>query len=1054
MTGIGENPDLSSQIERIYDGYQNALEDGENSNLSSLDQTIKSLLDKIINYKTSSLEEPLVLDEHEVKLLKDLDAKLNPTRTAAATFRKVFSTEGNAEDFLRERYLEDGKITASPDSREFTKEDSKAMSKAGASRGLFKNVGMGIREQFRRNARHEKQAIAKKELVTLFEAASLDTNQLTPYIRELGRMEERFKKLESSLKPYLKNPHFAAEYAQELRDHARFILEEKIPAVALQYYQDSKDGMFKAAVNKLTEQGVSLKEAVGIVWGEQRKTEGDFLIKEAYQLQEKAMLWARYAADRGKPLGALLVSESYFSLGNWSPAQRKQTFETALRFANQALYAKHSTFSENVFKTDALLAIGALNEKRMHLALSEFKLHPENKTLAIEAQTARDLAVQAYKEAKPEGSQGLYQLFLMGSETAGEALLERLKEKTTITPKDQFLIQVLRDARIEGVQQFIAEQELTITIESSTLKQAQLHLKNKEQWEPERDFEGKVLTAEFSQDGQVTAKEVVTRTDTVPLLIKGLKTKLEVLEKQKSAGKGSDDIEQQIASVKEQIGRYEKNSGKATWASTNAPRLLFHTTEDEKQAEELYLPVLGNHRMQTVEDRDGNKLSTIARSAAITDFSHGDISLQELQDYSALKMGMSAKARALLKFYDLFLPDGTTVDSKKYNALIERIEAGAVRAYGEDMLLTYEKGNKKLDETKLTAVIKKREELIKLQFLQDLHEQFRSRPVTEGSVVVGRVSLVDMTKPPERDRGFVNNERTQGLDMKALYDKLDGAEVVFDIENPDGGTYFDESGKIHMPKAFYTGENSSDLEPKTTKIKSLFFNVSVQRNTQNEGLQKTINEQAIQKLKQLIPSAAEEDSNSLNLIEDLLKRSKIEDPYVITEEIVELMRKLNCYVSMNCYGAKDRTGYVAAAATRRILKSLTPNTAVLKRWQRELLSDRGNLLRIVFDNAKHNSFKITKLSPDLYGVEDAEGALLRLKHIRRSAGVFCAQLIEKKIRGRSPIFDAARSSQLYGERKSVAAQHKVKEVKDTNIFKKFFRKITERPASHLYDGAP
>ncbi len=365
----------------------------------------------------------------------------------------------------------------------------------------------------------------------------------------------------------------------------------------------------------------------------------------------------------------------------------------------------------------------------------------------------------------------------------------------------------------------------------SKYEQAQLHLKNKTESESGRDFEGKVLTAEFSQDGQVTAKEVVTRTDTVPLLIKGLKTKLAALEKQQAEGRGGEKIDQQIASVKEQIERYEKNGSKATWASTNAPRLLFHTTEDETQAQELYLPALGNHRMQTVEDRDGKPLSTVARSAAITDFSHGDISLQELQDYDILKaLTTDKKALDLLKFYDLLSPDGISADPKKYNEFIERVETSVARSYGDDILKTDEIGMKKLDPTKLNEIIQKREELIKLQFLQDLHEQFRNRPVTDDSVVVGRVSLLDMTKPPERDRGFVNNERTQGLDMKALYDKLDGAEVVFNIENPDGGAYFDDSGKIHMPKAFYADQSSSGREPKTTTIK-LSFSTSQSKET-------------------------------------------------------------------------------------------------------------------------------------------------------------------------------------------------------------------------------
>ena len=613
----------------------------------------------------------------------------------------------------------------------------------------------------------------------------------------------------------------------------------------------------------------------------------------------------------------------------------------------------------------------------------------------------------------------------------------------TLTKEPTFNKEVGGDASIE-------------TIESvRTAEETLLHLENKDQRESGSDLEGKVLTAEFSQNGQVAAKEVVTRTDTVPLLIKGLKTKLAALEKQQAEGRGGEKIDQQIASVKEQIERYETNGGKATWASTNAPRLLFHTTEDEKQAQELYLPVLGNHRMQTVEDGDGKPLSTVARSAAITDFSRGDISLQELKDYTILKdLIKDPKARDLLKFYDLLSPDGISTDSKKYNEFIERVETSVARSYGEEILIVDDIGMKTLDQTKLNEIIQKREELIKLQFLQDLHEQFRSRPVTADSVVVGRVSLVDMTKPPERDRGFVNNERTQGLDMKALYDSVDGAEVVFDIENPEGGAYFDDSGKIHMPKAFHADQSSPEGEPKTTKIKSLFFNVSVQRNTNNEGLQRAINQDAISKLEKLASSGTDEHSASLELIKDLLARSKIEDPYVITEEIVDLMRKLNCYVSLSCYGGKDRTGYVAASATRRTLKSLASSPAILKQWQRELLSDSSNLLRIVFDNAKHNSFKITKPSPELYGVEDAEGARLRLKHIRRSSGVWVAQLIERKIKGRSPIFDAARPSQLYGDRSSVTSRHKVKKAKDRDRSSQIFKNVTRRTAAYTLFEPP
>lgn len=432
------------------------------------------------------------------------------------------------------------------------------------------------------------------------------------------------------------------------------------------------------------------------------------------------------------------------------------------------------------------------------------------------------------------------------------------------------------------------------------------------------------------------------------------------------------------------------------------------------------IPLLLNSHLQTVTDNTSvtEPLSQVGRSGAISDFAHGEVSLQEMQDYSDL-VALSKNVRDVTKFarlislYNLHKEEtaidnvtqsflgksgnGDNIDEEKLKRVLLIIKAKIIKSYGGEKVLKnsseefalknlcigdsplrklLEKVNTKvlstaetkelehflddveIDPAGLNLEVEKRAEKLTLLVLQDLSQHFNASPVNKKSAVYGRVALLDMFKNGKDESGCILNERTQGLDMLAVLNRLDGKKIKFDIEPDDalsygGGAFIDDVGNIHMPKSAARDGTTVSI------LHTLFFNISVQGNTDNKGIQKVINDEGIAKLKKL--------NNLTNEESEELHKSFSGDKNLAARGLVNHMTKIGC-ASVNCYGGKDRTGVLLALLTKSALKNNFGNLydKMVGDWKNQLTSESGVAGKIAKANANHSILKVLAPNFALY----------------------------------------------------------------------------------------
>lgn len=526
---------------------------------------------------------------------------------------------------------------------------------------------------------------------------------------------------------------------------------------------------------------------------------------------------------------------------------------------------------------------------------------------------------------------------------------------------------------------------------------------------------GKSIEVNFKdKNGNVVATEKTERADTIKILLNGLKTEQKALQQElkKLSGEKKPN-EKRMQKVKAKLEKVEKEIQQcqaslergATWANTNSARNGFENLGEEKYKEEC-LPALANCRTQKVVDANGNVISSIGRSAAVTDFSHPDVSLKELKDYADLtdlstgKLdSTSIRANNLINLYGLKNPDGS-LNKEKTASLLVWLEKAAVKSYGESAIME----NGQVSKAKLKDVIQERREKLERQVMQDLYTHFQAKPVGDKRTICGRTSLVNMQKDPKVEKsGFTTDESTQALDTKAIYDEFDHKTILFDVEDgPDAGPYMDLDGQIHMPKSC----KDSKLEADSTTLRTVVFNISTTINTDNVGMQKAINEEAMTQLealgKQLDPQAQAKIAALRNEYfnpegnEDPIK----DDPFAAAAAVVKLISELG-YSSANCYGGKDRTGYTLAKITHAHLEKLVEGDPKAKklttRWGQELVGDDSTLSEVIYDNANHRALKLTAYNLDLYSPNTVGGGAKRIGDIVEAGRSFFAKKDETRV---------------------------------------------------------
>jgi hypothetical protein len=394
-----------------------------------------------------------------------------------------------------------------------------------------------------------------------------------------------------------------------------------------------------------------------------------------------------------------------------------------------------------------------------------------------------------------------------------------------------------------------------------------------------------------------------------------------------------------------------------------------------------------------------------------------------------------ARQQLLIARYAL-LPQNSesgTIDLQKLESLLKDIEKNLFAGYLEKTGTGEEKPDLELLETcihqnkfdlsRLGKLIREREQMLSLQFLQNLSAHLENKPASGDTIIMGRTSLVAMVKPERGKHGVVFSERTMAFDMKAIYDLMDGKTIYFDLDTQKGQNgYIDEKGAIHLPKQLHA---EAPPPEKGFVLRTLFANISVQGNIENTGLQKAVNAEALAKLRELSSPSPEAQTllkqleGKLEQLEEyaswnlLLKFAQAPDPFAAALDFLNIVETLGGYSSVNCYGGVDRTGYLAELKTQDALKKelkrlrnaqgstseekAKEDAEQLKTWGLQQLSDDSIALKIGYENKGHRAFKLVRFMLGLYAPDSAEGVAKRIQHMARSLFVMLPGMDKQKV---------------------------------------------------------
>lgn len=476
--------------------------------------------------------------------------------------------------------------------------------------------------------------------------------------------------------------------------------------------------------------------------------------------------------------------------------------------------------------------------------------------------------------------------------------------------------------------------------------------------------QGQKMQEVYTYHGEEVAREVADRTDVVSILkqshmdrIAHLETRLQELK-----GTGNSEMIQTLSRQLEltranltEVDKAQENG--QTWAASGSYRRLLENVETKEEAHEKYMPTCVNLRTQKVIEGI-LETSAINRSGAISDYRHGATNLKEMQELRETLDTMNS------------ISDMTPAQQNLARVIVPGFSVDGT-----------------LDELigALDQAITDRSWVLENQALQDLTAHFAGMQDRAGDIVgrdlglwvndqdtvtLGRVSMLDGIKPPIDDGSFVLNEKNQMLDMEAIYETLQGKQLVFDGRGP----FLDDEGKVHLP--FKLKDANGD--PVVKKLDVVYFNISAQGNIKNEGPQLAINARAMELLydkvdkrcNELVAEGRLNDADALSgrmrTLEKYLAEGP-EDGFDTAEEAAMLLVDCGSLLSINCFSGKDRTGLLAELITNNRLKSVARDLelkgnsrkALMARWGRQAMGREGLACRIVADNTGHKALKLS-----------------------------------------------------------------------------------------------
>lgn len=500
----------------------------------------------------------------------------------------------------------------------------------------------------------------------------------------------------------------------------------------------------------------------------------------------------------------------------------------------------------------------------------------------------------------------------------------------------------------------------------------------------------------FTQTFDNNLTETATINHTITRYIKGLQAEKAFLQQKSPANP-------RIASIQETLKTLATEEKEVTHATTQSPRFAFKASTPEESKTKFLkekknnFEILINSWVQVVQ-KNTETVSIIGRSGAACDFAHGEISLQELKDYNRLQENKNISSRIRNMYHLNQISQDDVILILKAKMLMSYGGENLVQEKREDLYLSalwdgntdFHKCLKKcithnnfslskkerallqkylkqvtIDPQQLKTIIMDRKRTLGRVILQDLEQLLETKPTKTDQVVYSRVGLLNMSRKGKID-GCVLNERTQGLDTFSLLRSLNNATIVFDQKE---GSFIDWDTKprtIHMPT-----HCSTLTPPPRATLNTVFFNMSIQGSNEAIHVQNTVNKAGKKALKHL------------NQTMPILDKKPTQN----TLQLASTLQKLG-FVTIHCFGGKDRTGALAAMMTQEALKTDKLYKQNIDLYKKLLVNETSILAKIADYNAGHSIAKVTALNLELFTLSE------RIRHYAGAGKVAIKDLLK------------------------------------------------------------
>lgn len=429
---------------------------------------------------------------------------------------------------------------------------------------------------------------------------------------------------------------------------------------------------------------------------------------------------------------------------------------------------------------------------------------------------------------------------------------------------------------------------------------------------------GPILTSEPKDTGKIITEdyevgtETIYRTDTLDPYRQILDQEIKHLEnsganpKRLARAKKEKEKFEVIKNARKSIGQQNK------WVKSQDYRDLIKKTDYQSAADGFCRGCPVNMRTQEVKDSEARRIrGRLGRLGAITDVTNGWISIEELEELKNDSSKREAKMKEIEKAIHDPKPASFLARVKKLFGIKPKLNPdqidSAFRAYNTVSLL----GRKNLAE----EMISDRKEQLERQMLQYLMEQIKSNPtsVRERRFCLIQLSLLNLHKKSLDSSGWMHNEATSFRDFRYIMKEFNDKKIAFrDGEGPyvDGDT-------IVLPQNLIQKPPSDPID-----LKTYIFNLSVQGNIENDGLQKENNQEELDRL--IRDYTADMNREDYKNLEHSL-RDGSRSNYRLAEEFGLVLHHVafsNGAFGINCQSGKDRTGYIASRIMIRKLKSM------------------------------------------------------------------------------------------------------------------------------------